>query len=493
MAISKSLRRLAFASGLLSLLSPGGFGDPGFGTLRKRKLDLSVRQPAAVRLANTSFAVNGSSTDKSYMPVVESLNATLETELLANEHTLVKKPVGEAAWVLGLRVTGFALPPPQQSTVNNVTYVRWAGTLHAAYEVLDHGGRVYDAGNVEYTYGEQFSGASKTGSSVLGVIPGLKKRPSSPAPQTEEDVKQILIREVVGQIATKLGNTKRTLEVQVATGDDHLSRAADFIEQRLWARAIEELDKTPVFPRPDKEAYRQYDLGLAYEAMSYDAATFADQRENLFKAQEYYDQALEMNQKERYFVETVARTKDAIARYKAFETMQKDDGKKQATPAVAVQNDPPKVPAPVVPTTVQTVAQTTTQPATQPTLPAGSATPAPLPPPKARAPQPQSTAPPPAPAPKVASAPATTRTKVTKAPESKALTANGVIEMYSSGVPQDQIVAIIQRSTVQFDPYDKDTAIAVARSKLPVNLQNEMRKKVGAPLVPSVPVAPAKK
>ena len=48
------------------------------------------------------------------------------------------------------------------------------------------------------------------------------------------------------------------------------------------------------FPKPDKEAYRQYDLGLAYEAMSYDAVSFNDQRENLFKAEEYYDKALEM-------------------------------------------------------------------------------------------------------------------------------------------------------------------------------------------------------
>ena len=221
MGISAALRRLVLAGGLLCLLAGVGLSDPGFGTVRKRKIDLSIRQPAAVRLANTSFAVTSSSTNPGYLPVQESLTATLETELLSNEHTLVKKSPGEAAWVLGLRVTGFSLPPPQQrtDTLGNkpVTYVQWAGSLHAAYQVLDRGGRVYDAGNVEYSYGQEFSGAT-AGSSVLGVIPGMKKRPPSETPHTEEDVKQILIREVVKQIATKLGNTKQALEVQVAAG-----------------------------------------------------------------------------------------------------------------------------------------------------------------------------------------------------------------------------------------------------------------------------------
>jgi hypothetical protein len=74
-------RRLAVAVALLGVLPPLLFGDPGFGSLHKRKIDLSIRQPAAVRLANTSFAVTGSSTNPAYVPVQESLTATLETEL----------------------------------------------------------------------------------------------------------------------------------------------------------------------------------------------------------------------------------------------------------------------------------------------------------------------------------------------------------------------------------------------------------------------------
>jgi hypothetical protein len=115
------------------------------------------------------------------------------------------------------------------------------------------------------------------------------------------------------------------------------------------------------------------------------------------------------------------------------------------------------------------------------------------PPPPASAAQPVKTAPA---APKtVASVKTSPAAKAAPAPApaqkpaAKALTINDVIEMFSSGVPEDQIAAIIQHSQVQFDPLDKDTAIAIAKAHLPVTLQNEMRKKVGAPLL----AAPAAK
>src|SRR5215831_5154651 len=153
MFVISAFRRLSFGAILLGTIAGLLIADPGFGSLHKRKIDLSIRQPAAIRLANTSFAVTGSSTNPAYVPVQESLTATLETELISNEHTLVKKPPAEADWVLGLRVTGYSLPEPRQRTTvignNTMVYVHWDGSLHVAYQVLDHGGRSHDAGNVE--------------------------------------------------------------------------------------------------------------------------------------------------------------------------------------------------------------------------------------------------------------------------------------------------------------------------------------------------------
>ncbi len=255
----------------------------------------------------------------------------------------------------------------------------------------------------------------------------IGKRPSQSekVPSTEEDVKQELIRDVVVQIASKLGNTTRSIEVQVATGDSHLDRAGEFFDQQLWSRGLDELEKTPAFPKPEEESYRQYDLGLAYEAISYNSSNANDQRENIFKAAEYYDKALELNPKEKYFVATVARTRDALARYKELEQMAREDKKQKAATspkAVAVEN-------------------TSTQSS-------GS------------------------------SANTSTPQNATKA-----LSVDDVIEMYNSKVSEDQITGVIQSSSVEFKPYDKDTVIKIAKAKLPVSLQNALRSKVGAPLL----------
>jgi hypothetical protein len=465
------------------------WGDPGFGAVRKRKLTLEIRQPAVVRLANTSFYISGSA-DRAYSSALDTLLTTLETELVSNEKTLVKKPQGEAEYVIALRITTFSALPPQQRMVGNTNYVHLTGSLRVAYQVLGRGGKVFDAGNVGHTYDQDVQPPAAdpiTGAMRKIPIPGVKKTQSGQAPQTADDLKQLLVDEVVRQIATKLGNTKQSIEVEIAGGDDRLNRAADFMDKQLWSRALDELEKTPAFAKPESEAYRQYDLGLVHEAMSYEGKSLSEQRQNLLDAQEYYDKALEMNRKEKYFVSSVARVKDALARHKTFEDMQKAEQRSVSAQTKTVPApDPPAAqppPARVAPPPTQAKAEPVKQTTPQP---------------KAVPPRANEQRPPavkqaaPVTAAQNASAANTAAARVPPAQANaigpKTLRIGDVIEMFTANVPEDQIVAIIRNSAIQFDPVDKDTAIAIARARLPVSLQNEMRRKVGAPLL-----GPAKK
>jgi hypothetical protein len=400
--------------------------SPGFGTIRKRAVALKVRQPALVRLANTSVAFRGSVANPEYASVRESLLATLSTELVKNEPTLVRATPANARWVIATEVTGYHVAPPAQRSEqigNKVAqYVRWTGSLNVAYQVLDHSGHVYTASNVSKNYNKEFAqSASGTGGMPFKIgVPSLgklHKQEREVVPTSPEDVKQILISDVVQQIATELGNTTKPMIVDVATGDAGLDRAADFMQQDLWSRAKDQLESMPAFDKPEAEAYRQYDLGLTYEAMSYAAPDTKEARQDIFKAGEYYEKALQMNQKEKYFVETIARTRDAAARYEALDRMGKEDAGRSVHVEAASS---------------QTVADGR----------------------------------------KVAR----TATK-----NGKTVTVGDVIDMYTGGVPQDQIVDIIRNSPVEFNPRDKETVLAMARAKLPIALQNEMRKAVGAP------------
>jgi len=369
--------------------------------INKKKLTLQVRQPALVRLAQTTIAFKGSSTNPEYVPVQGSLLATLETELISNERTLVKKDdPGNAEWVFDLKVTGFAAPPGQvrSQTIGNstTTSVAWTGSINAAYQILDHSGRVRDASNVSFNYNRDFDQGS--GSKSWIPILGKKPHPNETIPHTAEDLKQILLHEIVRQIAANLGNTTQPVEVQVATGEDHLSRSATFMEQHLWQRAIDELQGATPFPKEEEEAYRTYDLGLAYEALAYDSKGPEEERANMYKAAELYDKALEQNRKEKYFVEATARLKTSIARYKTLDEMLNE----------AIKPPPPKI---------------------------------------------------------------------------RTLRATDVVDLYANGVPQDQILELIRDSPIDYDYRDIPTMLAIAKAKLPVPLQNELRKKVGAPLI----------
>jgi len=424
------------------LLAPSfAEADPGFGSLRKKKLDLETRSPAVVRLANTSFAVIGAA-DRANSAVLDSLLPTLETELLSNEKSLTKKPQGEAEYTIGLRITSFSIARPQAAN----GFVHWVGSIRVSYQVLGRGGKVFDAGNERYTYDKNVPASSNSVTSVVKKIPGIKRDNEKP-PQSAEDLKEILVGEVVHRMSAKLGNTKQIVQVEVAGGDDHLNRAADFMDKQLWSRARDELEKMTAFPKPESEAYRQYDLGLVHEAMAYDAKALADQKENLLQAQEYYDKALEGNQKEKYFVVSVARTKEALARYKAFESMQKEERKGTIEPKAdsskLVQDS-------------KTKASATTGAKSSPPQPVARAN--------------------------TSTTPSPSKSQTQKS-GGKTLKVGDVVEMFNSHVPEDQIIAIIKSSSMQFDPLDKDTAIAVARAGLPVSIQNEMRAKVGAPML----------
>ena len=118
-----------------------GMAEPGFGTLHKKKIELVIRQPGKVRLANTSFALTGSSTNREYCLVQDSLLATLETELISNEKTLVRQPVPTSAdWIINVRITGFSNPQPLVQQVgtggSSGSFLRCSGSLGLAYQTV---------------------------------------------------------------------------------------------------------------------------------------------------------------------------------------------------------------------------------------------------------------------------------------------------------------------------------------------------------------------
>jgi hypothetical protein len=427
---------------LLVLLGSPSFvcADPGFGGIRKKSINVDVRKPAAVRLTDTSIAFTGNVSNTEYASVLESLRTTMETEVISNERTLIKKnDPKEAEWTLFMSVTGYGVSQTVD-TAGKVTGFR--GTLNVSYQVLDRTGRVHDADNLSQAY------PPVDNSGVKRTLGGFFS--TSGSANSVEDAKQALVHSMAQLIGSNLGNSTVPMGVQLAGGEDHIDRAGVFMTQKLWTRAAAEMDDTKPFPKPEDESYRLYTLGLAYEGMSYEAKAAKDQRANMFRASELYDKAAEINRKQDYFVATIARIRDSITRYKIL-----DEQQQARTQTISSRSATVPVPTPVA-----------------------VAAPAPAPPPAvAKAPAPVAVQAPVAP--------------VAPVPAVKANTVADIIKMHVQQVPEASILEIIRAAPLDFNPVDVPTVLAMAEAKLPATIQNEMRKKVGAAPLPAAAPKPA--
>lgn len=104
---------------------------------------------------------------------------------------------------------------------------------------------------------------------------------------------------VVNDLTRRLAPTKEVVGVLLPRGS--LEPAAAFAEAGLWSKYQEALDKMPPLKNPLDEAYRQYALGVAYEAQGYGAEDYNKTLHYLDQASTHYNNAVDANPKEGYF------------------------------------------------------------------------------------------------------------------------------------------------------------------------------------------------
>ena len=139
-------------------------------------------------------------------------------------------------------------------------------------------------------------------------------------------------------IASNLGNTTKAIEVQLAAGGEHLGRACDFMDQKLWQRGIDELKGCRHSP-----SRRMSLIGSTISGWHTKCGLRLQDRERPTgkhgEGGRVPRQAVETNVKEKYFITAVAGTKHAIARYKELDRMQEEDKKKKRRPDQAGGED----------------------------------------------------------------------------------------------------------------------------------------------------------
>jgi tetratricopeptide (TPR) repeat protein len=308
----------------------------GFGA-SKVKVTLQRKLPALVHLPSNTIKLTVATADEdSTLPY--DFQALLETELLKDDPDL--REVDNAPVQILCQITEYSHPDPIITrrvgpgvSLNGVTatsdVTRITGQLNVSLQVKDSSGALLISDNISATYDQEFDSAGNSAShGVVGSFTGTFGRMKGGGkseevnPPTPSELRSNLILDAVQQIAEHLVDSDEKIDVLLAQKAGPLDEGNKAAQTGLWERALETYETAPQYPKPEEDAYRLYNIGVAYEALAYAATDEKMTMKYLDQAAINYGKAIDAKPSEKYFVEPQKRIETALAHYKELEQEQ---------------------------------------------------------------------------------------------------------------------------------------------------------------------------
>ncbi|HEX4286229.1 MAG TPA: hypothetical protein VHZ28_14135 [Terracidiphilus sp.] len=329
---SISLAAIAINLSATGMALPGIPEGLGFGT-PKTKVYLQRKLPPLVRLAGGSFRVKVTGRENQ-IDLSRDLSAQLETELMKNDPRL-RADSSNPSMVISCQITEYSHPQPTvtqrpnlgagKNSPQTLPYMRITGALSVAFQARA-GAQMLASNNIIAKYDEEFdSNGNSASHGVMGTMSSAWHRVTGGAssedlnPPTEPELRAKLLNQAVHQIAQHLVTTNETVEVYLAKGKKPLDEGNKQAKAGLWQRALETYETAPSMQKPTDDAYRLYDIGVAYEALAYTAEDEKAAMKFLDEAAINYGKAVDAKPAEKYFLEPQKRIETAIAHYKELE------------------------------------------------------------------------------------------------------------------------------------------------------------------------------
>jgi hypothetical protein len=118
------------------------------------------------------------------------------------------------------------------------------------------------------------------------------------------DIERHLLEKAAAQVAAKLVGSIEPVAALLPRGS--FEPFVSFAEQGAWEAYFDAVESVAEKSRPGEEAYRQYALGLANEAMAYQQSDPARALEYLRTAESCYHRATQLRPDEKFFTEPYA-------------------------------------------------------------------------------------------------------------------------------------------------------------------------------------------
>ena len=331
--LMRRLSRKSLLGVLIGLPVMGGAGNihaQNFGSLivNRKKIVLQRKLPPTGHVEGTTFSVVVTAAGLQ-QDLPTDLKSTLES-LLIRDDSRLRTEDAHPDTVISCRITSYSQPKPQHTTqavlapgakggMQNQDMQRVTGVLTVSFQAKDRSGHSLAADNVTAKFDEEYSATGAQQGilhSMTHTVTHLTKGgQEDDTPPTPVELHDRLIQQAAQQIASHLVNTTEQVDVYLAKGGG-LDAADKLMDQKLWSRALEQLETMKPFATPEEDAYRLYDLGVVNEAMGYAAENVTNARKDLQEASIDYGKAIDAKPTEKYFLQPQNRIDTALAHYK---------------------------------------------------------------------------------------------------------------------------------------------------------------------------------
>jgi hypothetical protein len=297
--MNRHFRALYVTVILLSAIAPLYAGE-GFGMMKK-SANLTRIHPPQVFIAGTRVSIKVTAASPNYGVAAQRLESQLESELLGKNQRL-KLDAARPDATIDVKILqdefgekwedrqmvhyvdrgrkdskGKTVLDQEQVTVRFkvVTY-----SFNAAFKVHDTQKDVsLAADSINWNYTKDFQDGNG----------------SPDASSLESNA----VAAAVANLTNRLAPTREIVGVLLPKGT--FEAAAAYADAGLWSKYQEALEKVPPLKNPMDEGYRQYALGVAYEAQGYSADDNDTTLKYLEQASIHYNNAVDSNPKEGYF------------------------------------------------------------------------------------------------------------------------------------------------------------------------------------------------
>jgi tetratricopeptide (TPR) repeat protein len=338
---------------IVTALSVGAAAAPlqgqGFGWAKSR-VTLERKLPALIQLPGDSIRVKVVG-HQDQSDLARDLQALLETELMKDKPDL-RVDEDHAGVTVFCQIINFARPQrtiTREPGVGNAPpqiYTRITGALSVSFQAKTSGGRALESDNIDASYDQQFDSSGNNAShGVMGgltsgwhKIKGSSSTSQDDAPPTDDELRQRILMMAVHRIAEHIVNTDESIDVFLAKYKGPLEEGDKQAEAGLWERALETFETAAPLTKRDDDAYRLYNIGVANEALGYQAKDTKTAMKFLDQAAIEYGKAIDAKPGEKYFLIPQKRIETALTHYHKLEA--------QKNAPVVADNAPPAVKAP---------------------------------------------------------------------------------------------------------------------------------------------------